>query len=90
MKRKRRTETTIETHQMWVVTRAEKSPVICCASCAGGSSLMVAPEEAAVLVDVNARLVYRWVEAEMIHYLETSAGELLVCLDSVALRASAG
>jgi hypothetical protein len=90
MKRKRRTETTIETHQMWVVTRADKSLVICCASCVGGSSLMVAPEEAAVLVGVNPRLVYRCVEAEMIHYLETPAGALLVCVDSVALRASAG
>lgn len=51
---------------------------------------MVAPEEAAVLVDRNPRLVYRLVEADLIHYLETSAGMLLVCLDSVALRASSG
>ena len=49
---------------------------------------MVNPEEASVLVGVNARLVYRWVEAEMVHYLETSAAALLVCLDSVALHAS--
>ena len=69
---------------MWVVTRADKSPVICCAICVGASSLMVAPEEAEVLVGVNARLIYRWADAEMIHYLETSAGALLVCLDSLA------
>lgn len=49
---------------------------------------MVGPEEASALTGVNARLIYRWADAEMIHYLETPAGALLVCLDSVALRAS--
>jgi hypothetical protein len=88
--KKRRTETTIETRQRWIVTRADKSPLIYCPDCPDGSSLMVAPEEAAVLVGVNLRFIYRWVEAERIHYSETSAGAVLVCLESLAVRARSG
>ena len=88
MRRKRRTETTIEMHQMWVVTRTDKSSVISCAGCPGASSLLVAPEEAAVLLGISPRVVYRWIEADMIHYFETPLVGLFVCIESVARRAS--
>jgi hypothetical protein len=40
---------------------------------------MVAPEEAAILVGVNPRSVYRWFDAEMIHYL----GDIRWCADDL-------
>ena len=42
---------------------------------------MVVPDEAAALVQVSPRAIYRLIEAEEIHFLE--APQVFVCLDSV-------
>jgi hypothetical protein len=44
---------------------------------------MVTPEDAAKVVNIPVRQVYRLVEAELIHYLEAESGLLLVCLNSL-------
>jgi hypothetical protein len=53
-----------------------------CDKC-GEKGWMITPEQAAVLGDVTARLIYRWVEAGRLHSSEKSEAVLLVCIGSV-------
>lgn len=85
MNGKRRTETTVETHEVWVVRRrsgaAGGAPARCAECDARGG--MCTPEEAATLARVSPRVVYRWVEAGRLHFTETGDGALFVCLASL-------
>ena len=56
-----------------------------CAVC-GGEAEVVTPEEAALLLGVSSRTVYRRVEAGEFHSSETAEGLLRVCLDSIIGR----
>jgi len=46
---------------------------------------MIMPDEAVMLAHVSARTIYRWVEAEQLHFTETPEGCLLVCPNSLPL-----
>lgn len=87
MRRKKRTETTIEAHQ-YLVVRGPDNPVLAwCADCAA-ETRMAAPEMVAILCSVTTLTVYRWVEAGLVHFTETSEGALLVCLNSLPVAAA--
>lgn len=45
---------------------------------------MITPDEAAALCEVSTRTVYRWLEQGSIHFSETEAGSLFICLRSLA------
>ena len=79
---KRRTRTTTETHEVWVVRRAREPegerPPASCAEC-GAPARMLAPDEAAALAGVTPRTIYRWVEAGRVHFAETPDGRLSIC-----------
>ena len=45
--------------------------------------VMLAPEKAAVIAEVGPRVIYRWVEAGRLHFVETDRGLLRICLDSL-------
>jgi len=47
---------------------------------------MVTPEQAAVITGIRTRVIYRWVEAEIVHSTETPDGETLVCMDSLGVE----
>lgn len=59
-----------------------------CPECAGHSWL-VSPEVAATLAGVNLRAIFCWVEANRVHFAETPAGLILVCLSSLPVDAAA-
>jgi hypothetical protein len=84
----RKTEKTVEIHEFYVVRSASGSLPSLCGECAAGTGIMVSPEQAAAVAHVPARMIYRWVEAGMVHYQEQSDGSLTVCLNS--LPASGG
>ncbi len=86
MSSKRRTETIIETHEVWVMRRLMSSRQLCveCRDEAG----MLTPEEAAMLRSVSQMTIYRWAESGHIHFTETPEGRLFVCL--TPLLAGAG
>jgi len=44
---------------------------------------MVTPDEAAALSRVSSLTIYRWLEAEKLHFIETSDGLLLICINSL-------
>jgi hypothetical protein len=83
--KRRRTEITIETHQSLVVRSSRRLVGTQCAECAGHSWL-VSPEEAAAFAGVKLRTIFHWVEANRIHFAETPAGLVLVCLNSLPRR----
>jgi hypothetical protein len=56
-----------------------------CDACDARTALVTA-EQAAFITGIRTRVIYRWVEAGMVHYTETPDGETLVCLDSLGVE----
>lgn len=81
MVNRRRTETVIETHEVWVLRGAEGGGRLC-ARCAEAAA-MVTPREAALARGVSQLTIYRWVEGGQTHFVETADGGLFVCLASL-------
>ena len=79
---KRTTEITMETAEYIFAGKTPQQVLAWCAPCSAMVQ-MAKPEEAAALAGVDARTIYRWVEAEKIHYREMHAGLLLICLNSI-------
>ena len=93
MRSRRRTETTIETRERWVITRHRAQSPTLCSEC-DGAQPMLTPEETQRLTGVHVRNIYQWVEAGRVHFIEKPNGSLLVCLaplgmDIVLQRAAA-
>ncbi|HEY0375725.1 MAG TPA: hypothetical protein VGC87_02075 [Pyrinomonadaceae bacterium] len=85
----KRTETIIETHEVWVVRRRAGQPAVWCAECAGRPA-MLTTEEAARLSGLSQRAVYRGVETGAVHFTETADGCLFVCPASLSDAAGRG
>ena len=75
---KRRIEILTEVDREIVVTRRPVL-ILFCEVC-GGETRMVTPEQAAAEWAVTVRTIYRWVEDETIHFIESHGGRLLICL----------
>jgi hypothetical protein len=82
VKTRRRTETTVEAHEVWVVRGAGRAFAERCHECAG-RAVMLTPEDAATLTGITPRTLYRWVEAGRVHFREAADGSLLICLASL-------
>ena len=82
MKRRRRTETTIETHEVLAIRTSRAAAQVWCREC-GELATMVEPETAAKLARISTRLIYGQIEAGRLHYEENKEGLLLICLKSV-------
>ena len=87
MKARRITEITMQTDEAFVIRRSAGSVQAMCAHCGSGAP-MITPEEAAVLFKVAVRVIYREVESGQLHFQETPAGSVVVCLDSLRKIAS--
>jgi hypothetical protein len=81
---KKRLEITVENHKLIIMRGRRDTPLRWCRQCTKGV-MMLRPEEAAATAGVTVRTVNRWVEAEVVHFDETSDGRLLICANSVAL-----
>ena len=81
---KKRTEITIETDQVLVVSRRRtKTLRAWCGACAE-EVIMMTVDEAAFAVSVSSRTVFHWVEDYKLHFTETPKGLLFVCLKSLS------
>jgi hypothetical protein len=87
VKPKKRTETTIEAHEVWVVRGADREPPAWCGVCADYRG-MLTPENAARLRNVGTRAVYRWVEDGRLHFNEAPDGRVFICLASLVSLAA--
>jgi hypothetical protein len=86
--RRRKTETVSVTHEFLRIRGPQKAMTAWCEQCARETKLM-APEDAAILMGVSAREIYRRLEVGHIHFTELARGELLICLNSVVQKAPA-
>jgi DNA-directed RNA polymerase specialized sigma24 family protein len=84
MKKRSRTEITIETERRLVIRNRKRMIEDWCEGCARIST-MATPEEVVDLTGISSRSIYRLAESGAIHFIETEEGLLLVCLNSVAL-----
>ena len=82
MRTTKRTEITIETERIFVLSRRKVSVVSWCHEC-GLRINMITVDEAAAMAGMSSRTVYRWIEAEKIHFIETCERRLLVCSRSL-------
>lgn len=80
--RKKRTEITVQTDRIVVVTKQRPASRAWCKPCRR-EVLMLAVDEAASLAGVSSRTMYQWVEEQRVHFLETRDGLLLICSDSI-------
>lgn len=81
--KKKRTEIIIEIDELTVINSSQNISVRdWCPVCAGFVTF-VPPELAAAIAGVAVRTINQWVEAESVHFLETNAGLLLVCVNSL-------
>jgi hypothetical protein len=81
---KRRIEINIQMERL-VIVRPRRSASInaWCDGCAGLSTFLTV-DEAAAVARSTSREIYRRVEAAGLHFTETPAGSLLICLNSLA------
>ena len=82
MRTRKRTEITIETDRIFVLSRRKVFVVAWCHEC-GQRTTMITVDEAAAIAGVSSRTIYRWVESERLHFAETSEGCLLICRESI-------
>ena len=75
-------KTAVEIHELYVVRQQKNAAPEVCQQCSTTIASLVAPDEAAVITGRSTRLIYRWVEAGIIHFQETATGSLVVCLNS--------
>ena len=83
MKKKRTTKITVEMERVLVVCQQHSVSEGWCAQC-GAARYLLTPEQAAVNTGVSTRTLYRWIEADRIHFTETPDGRLLICGASLA------
>ena len=76
-------EGAVQKRQVVIINRPFVSPPQRCDRCTEPSG-MITPDEAAALCEVSTRTVYRWLETGAIHFSETVAEGLLICLSSLA------
>ncbi|MCA1636122.1 MAG: hypothetical protein LC802_21140 [Acidobacteria bacterium] len=79
---KRRIEITVERQRIVLIKRRTPSTPVWCETCAE-RPLMLTPDEAARLLDMTERDIYRRVEARQVHFTETAGGRLYVCGSSL-------
>jgi len=75
-------EIRVETDEVFVIRGPGRPVVAGCAEC-GGAAAMVTPNEASRLTGVSCREVSRRVEAGRVHFTETTAGLLFICINSL-------
>jgi excisionase family DNA binding protein len=74
-------EITIETYERLII-KQDINREIPCDRC-GQVVQMLKPEEAAKLLGISTRTIYRWIESDRLHYVETPDHLLLICHPSL-------
>ena len=85
-RRTEKTVITVRTFQRTIVRLRQKEKIAWCERCAA-ETVMLAPNEAAVVLRSTARDIFRLTESGEIHFLETGAGAMFVCRNSLTALA---
>lgn len=81
MEIKRKFEMLTVTNRRYIIRQSAPHRSIVCARC--GAAMLTA-ERAAGFFAINQRRVFQIIESGAIHYAETEAGALMICLRSLA------
>ena len=84
MRRNRRIETIVETHEVWVIKRSRGQTLALCVSCADQPAMLTS-EAAALLYGLSLGALDGWVKAGGVHFQESPGGELFVCPASLSV-----
>jgi hypothetical protein len=87
MRRTRRLKITVE-KERFLVLRHEQEVEQWCEEC-GAMVNMIRPAEAAAVAAVSDRTIFRQIESRRVHFNESQAGAVLICLNSVVKENSA-
>ena len=79
---KKKTKLTIETERLLIIRGGSSHRCAKCEAC-GEVVRLITVDEAAMLAQVGSRAIYRLVEAEKIHFIETGNELLLICFNSL-------
>ncbi len=82
MRRIRKTQTTVETHEVMTLRSSMAATELHCNEC-GRVVRMLLPEEAAALSGASLRAVFRRIEKGELHFAESAGGQVYVCAISI-------
>ena len=83
MGKKRRSEQTVEIHELLIIRTTHGSLPLLCEECAARDAILLSPEQASTVTGIPERVIYQWVEAGAIHYREVANGKLTVCMKTL-------
>ena len=83
MKKRTVTRTIQRTDEITIIRPAPRLIALWCAGCAQLVQ-MATPEDLTALLGIRTRLIYRLVEQDQVHFVESDGGALFVCCASVA------
>jgi hypothetical protein len=86
VEKKIRTECSVEIDDVFVIKRLGHSVEGWCAGC-GRATTHVMPEDAAMLIEIGPRAIYRLIELGEIHWADGPGNLVLICLDSLLEKA---
>lgn len=81
MEIKRKFEMLVATNRRYVVRQSASAKQIVCAKC--GAPVLTA-EQAAGFFGIQQRRIFQIIETGAAHFIETEAGALMICLNSLA------
>lgn len=79
---------TREKRELTVLRRPQVAEKRFCEACQKDVRWLL-PEEAMLLAEISLREIFRQVETQKIHFIESADGFLLVCAESLATRKKA-
>jgi hypothetical protein len=79
---RRRVEITVERETVSVVYQSAANLTGRCERC-GKDVLLLTAEAAAAAQNVSTREIYRWVDANKLHFQESSGGTVFICSESL-------
>ena len=85
MKRSRRVEITVETHERVELRADLKRELMWCPQCST-HVWMATPEQAAAIASVSVRTLHRWADAGKVHSRTRPGGLWVVCLASLSRK----
>jgi hypothetical protein len=81
-KTKRRIEITVDRSRLIVLKRRTSGDPQLCPFCSQPNAMLTV-DEAATIAGVTSRTIYSRAEAGGLHFVETAAGRLLICTNSI-------
>jgi hypothetical protein len=81
LKYTRHIEISVERHAVSILRPNREGILLHCEKC-GTKAVMLPVETAAAITGTTPRMLYRWMEEEKLHFIESTDGTVLLCAES--------